>query len=207
MKATNLIWATAMVLSVAMFSSCSKKEPSPDPLTYDKGVVINGIKWATRNVDAPGTFVAKPEDPGMLYQWNRKQGWPATGEVPDWDNTDAEGDVWEKTNDPCPAGWHVPTHEEQINLARTGSEWTDTPVEGRIFGNGGNTIFLPATGGRTLLGGPLYLTSSGYYWSATPDMDMGALYPLGARLYFSSTDVKFSSINRGYGFSVRCVAE
>ena len=38
------------------------------------GVVINGVRWATRNVDKPGTFAANPEDAGMLYQWNRKVG-------------------------------------------------------------------------------------------------------------------------------------
>ena len=27
----------------------------------DKGVVINGVKWATRNVATPGTFAANPE--------------------------------------------------------------------------------------------------------------------------------------------------
>jgi len=40
----------------------------------ETGVVINGVKWATRNVDKPGTFVANPEDFGMLYQWNRRVG-------------------------------------------------------------------------------------------------------------------------------------
>jgi len=42
---------------------------SNDPYT-DAGVIINGIKWATRNVDMPGTFAANPEDAGMFYQWD-----------------------------------------------------------------------------------------------------------------------------------------
>jgi len=41
-----------------VFNSCSKNDdPKTDPLTSDAGVVINGVKWATRNVDKPGTFV------------------------------------------------------------------------------------------------------------------------------------------------------
>ena len=41
----------------------------------ETGVEINGVTWATRNVDAPGTFAAKPEDMGMFYQWNSKVSW------------------------------------------------------------------------------------------------------------------------------------
>jgi len=42
-----------------------------DPM-YDEGVIINGIKWATRNVAAHGKFVEKPEDYGAIFQWGRK---------------------------------------------------------------------------------------------------------------------------------------
>ena len=55
--------------------------------TVNIGVRINGIVWATRNVAAPGTFVAKPEDAGMFYQWNRKVAWAPTGSVTGWDSS------------------------------------------------------------------------------------------------------------------------
>jgi len=35
-------------------------------------VVINGVKWSTRNLDVGGVFVANPEDYGALYQWGRR---------------------------------------------------------------------------------------------------------------------------------------
>ncbi len=35
------------------------------------GVVINGVRWATRNLDVGGTFVDNPENNGALYQWGR----------------------------------------------------------------------------------------------------------------------------------------
>jgi hypothetical protein len=45
---------------------------SIDPETNDVGVVINGVKWATRNLAAHGKFAEKPEDYGALFQWGRK---------------------------------------------------------------------------------------------------------------------------------------
>ena len=53
----------------------SEKNISVEINTVDKGVIINGIKWATRNVDKKGTFTNNPEDIGMLYQWNSIVGW------------------------------------------------------------------------------------------------------------------------------------
>ena len=41
---------------------CSLSEVSSDP----NGVEINGLMWATRNVDKPGTFAENPEDFGMF---------------------------------------------------------------------------------------------------------------------------------------------
>ena len=82
------------------------------------GIVIDGIRWATRNVDAPGTFAESPESSGMLFQWNRRVGWPATDPMINsaggttWDYSAPASAKWERKNDPCPAGWSVPTREE-----------------------------------------------------------------------------------------------
>ena len=66
-----------MGITVAMFNSCGEddNDNKKDPLIYDEGVIINGVKWATRNVATLGTFAAKPEDAGMFYQWGHKIGW------------------------------------------------------------------------------------------------------------------------------------
>ena len=37
-------------------------------ITTDEGVVINGVKWATRNVDEFRTFAENPESVGKFYQ-------------------------------------------------------------------------------------------------------------------------------------------
>ncbi|MDR1808976.1 MAG: hypothetical protein LBR34_01040, partial [Prevotella sp.] len=66
-------------------------EPNTD------GVVINGVCWATRNVDAPGTFAETPESAGMFYQWNRSLGWSSSNPLVNsnggttWDNSAPSG--------------------------------------------------------------------------------------------------------------------
>lgn len=175
---------------------------------FEEGIVINGTKWATRNVDAPGTFASKPEEAGMFYQWNRKSGWPITGEVLGWDSSDPMGDIWEKANDPCPAGWRIPTVSELQSLVEAGSQWaTQNNADGRIFGNGDNTIFLFAAGGRNIDGSIFTDDHSpstvGYYWSSAPSGE-GAL-----NLGFNSISVQLDMCAsfRTAGLSVRCVAE
>jgi len=144
---------------------------SPDS---DAGVVINGVKWATRNVDAPGKFTANPSEAGMIYQWNRKKAWPATGKsVENWDNTYPAGETWK--SDISPAGWRLPTIAEVKTLFDTNkvsSEWTtQNGVKGRKYTDKatGNSIFLPAVGyrnssdeGRLSRGG-----EHGCYWTGT----------------------------------------
>jgi uncharacterized protein (TIGR02145 family) len=191
-------------LTTAVFNSCGSKKG----LHRDKGVVINGVKWATRNVDAAGTFAAKPEDSGMFYQWNRKTAWAATGNVTGWDDTVPEGATWEKANDPSPAGWRVPTVDEIQTLFdkdKVNKEWTTVNgVKGHRFTDKatGNSIFLPAAGG-CFNSGALYGTGSyGSYWSSTrygSDVAYG--------LSFGRGVVDLGSNGMAYGYSCRCVAE
>jgi len=137
------------------------------------GVVINGVTWATRNVDAPGTFAASPESSGMFYQWNRKTAWAATGSVSGWDATIPEGTLWKKDNDPSPNGWRVPTYGELQSLfdeKYVTSQWTNqNGVKGRKFTDKatGNSLFFPAAGYRDGSNGIFYSTDMGFYWSNT----------------------------------------
>ena len=180
-----------------------------NPLTYDEGVVINGVKWATRNVDAFGTFAPKPEDAGMFYQWNRKKAWSATGSVTDWDRSEPTGSTWEKANDPSPSGWHVPTLDEVKTLLdanKVSSEWTTiNGVNGCKFTDKTtcNTLFLPAAGLRLNNDGTLsYVGLGGKYWSST-QRDSSRAYDWD----FGNGGVDWGSLSRSYGFNVRPVAE
>jgi len=184
-------------------------------ILIESEVVINGVKWAGRNVDAPGTFAANPEDAGMFYQWNRKIGWSSTNPKINsdggttWDSSVPTGNSWEKTNDPCPTGWRVPTLEEQYKLAAAGSQMaTVNGVYGRIFGSDDKIVFLPAVGMRNYSYGEWgygYPSPSGYYWSDA----RFSFYETHAYCCCFSIDGVNTNYNlhRGYGFSLRCVAE
>lgn len=173
-------------------------------------VVINGVKWAQSNVEAPGTFAANPEDAGMFYQWNRKIGWSSADPLINsdggttWDSTTPTGDSWLPSNDPCPAGWRMPTEDEQVTLfdeTKVSHEWVTAPTKGRKFTDkaSGTTIFLPAAGERDD-GKLYYIGDYGSYWSSHLKFSSYAY-----NLTFGS-----DSAEQGYGkctrgFSVRCV--
>jgi len=187
------------------------KNTTTNSPTYDEGVVINGVKWATRNVDKPGTFAEKPEDAGMFYQWNRKKSWTVTDSVTDWDSTTPTGNSWEAINDPSPSGWRIPTNKELQKLLdpeKVASEWvTQNGITSRKFTERttGNTLFLPAAGLRNSSDGTLFdAGTSGGYWSSTAhkSVETGAHY-----LYVGSGNSVWLYHVRCYGFSVRCVAE
>jgi len=176
--------------------------------TTDKGVIINGVKWATRNVDIPGTFAASPERAGKFYQWNRKKAWPTTGAVSGWNSSTPAGTSWTKANDPSPAGWRVPTLDEiktLLDKEKVSNEWvTVNGVDGRRFTDKvtGNSIFLPSAGVRHINGmslkGPL-----GFYLSNTRSGSSGGAYNLAITPSAAASD----NINVLQGNNIRCVAE
>ncbi|MCL2290811.1 MAG: T9SS type A sorting domain-containing protein [Bacteroidetes bacterium] len=220
--------------------------------TQDEGVNINGIKWATRNLDAHGRFVEKPEDHGALFQWGRtgdgheqrtsinyptntstgngvvsgSENFDEYGQIvntheaygkfikqsdapQDWRspqndalwNSGSESVPAKTANDPCPAGWRLPTKTELASLS--GGVWTNTPVAGFSFGSGNNSLFLPAAGYRGSVDGNIYHNSTYcMYWSSTP-IGTEASY-----LYISSSfGVNMLTGNRSTSRSVRCVSD
>jgi len=180
--------------------------------TTDPGVVINGVKWATRNVGAPGTFVEKPEDAGMFYQWNSKTGWSPSDDFTflvstngsswnsDWNGNGAT--TWETANNVCPTGWRVPTRAEFTRLVEAGNKWTTTPANGQIFGSGANTIFLPAAGYGSAGDEINSVGTNGRYWTGM--VSGNRAYSL---IFYSSSAYPANLGFPNSGFSVRCVAE
>ena len=175
------------------------------------GVLINGVVWAMCNVDAFGTFAASPEAAGMFYQWNRIEAWPATGGILGWDSSTPAGDLWEAANDPCPAGWHVPTDAQQATLldaSKVSFVWTTlNGVKGGKFTDitSGNSIFLPAAGLRSTFYGTL--TNAGnyaYYWSSSSYSGINS-WAGDLNFDYLSSVASLFGYDRSAGLTVRCI--
>ena len=218
-KIVEKIVVAAIVIG---FVACDKNDEKGKETDEPKnptlvGVEINGVKWATFNVDKPGTFTKKAEDSGMFYQWNRKIGWEANNPLQNseggntWDATASEGDTWEKINDPSPEGYRVPTEAEirsLLNEEFVSNEWiTQNGIVGRLFTDktSGNSIFLPAALSRSNANGALPFPGSTYgnYWSNTIGIASKSAY----RLDFGPGIARINYDNRANGFTVRPVVE
>jgi len=139
----------------------------------ETGVVINGVTWATRNIDAFGTFALTPESSGMFYQWNIKDAANFLLYADYFASDFSKATSWLPANDPSPAGWKVPTKtdfDKLLDVTKVDFLWTTVnSIYGVRFTDKttGNSIFLPAAGYRdgnngALLGVGIY----GNYWSS-----------------------------------------
>ena len=199
--------AIALCLSITTIAQKTK--------TPAKSVEINGVTWATCNVDTPGTFTSTPESLGMYYQWNKNIGWsstePAAGvAIENWNTSAPESNKWEKANDPCPIGFRVPTRNEIGSLTDkrvTNERLTQNGVNGVKFTDkkSGNSVFFPVAGYRNKYNGMLDgVNARGFYWSSTLDeeFDDFAYY-----LFLNNIMTGPFKGTLSYAHSVRCVKE
>jgi uncharacterized protein (TIGR02145 family) len=131
------------------------------------------------------------------------------GDITGWDQTYVPDGSWsdseKTTNDPCPAGYRIPTKSQWDgvlgnNIQRTVGTWDSDNTNyssARFFGD---DLMLPAAGNRYNNSGTLYYRGYyGYYWSSSSNY---AWY-----LHFNSWYAATKSFYRRSGFSVRYVAE
>ncbi|MEY3367279.1 MAG: hypothetical protein RI973_434 [Bacteroidota bacterium] len=130
-----------------------------------------------------------------------------------WSSTTAPNGAWsdasKTANDPCPAGFRVPTGAQWDGVTANNTQtavgtWSASATNyssGRFFGPG---LLLPATGSRTASNGSLDSRgNSGYYWGTTELGSGNAWY-----LVLSSFGGSYTTNNsRLYGFSLRCIGE
>ncbi|WP_270229990.1 FISUMP domain-containing protein [Parabacteroides bouchesdurhonensis] len=104
---------------------------------------------------------------------------------------------WPRENQPCPAGWRVPTKAELDKILADSPKQTN----GKWVAPSNSKFVLPAAGYRnSSSGSSSSQASSGNYWSSTLEAGKSP------RLYFgSSADTNANSLANG--FSVRCVQE
>jgi hypothetical protein len=147
----------AIMLMALQLSACKSQKNAtkiarinPAAL-YDEGVVINGVKWATRNVGDYQQFAPLPTSTGWYYWFNRPIGvdMQSKNNRSSFSNYDISASstdlMWDK--DPCPIGWRIPTTQEFSSLIESGSvAITAGGINGRLFGEAPNQIFLPAAG-------------------------------------------------------------
>ncbi len=142
-----------------------------------------------------------------------------SGFISGWSATAAANNSWrtiggaKTANDPCPAGWRVPTSAEWTGVnnnntvSRSGAWTTSFTYYNSALHYGPNAstklLTLPAAGYRSFTNGALVNRGSfGYYWSST-EISTNSYY-----LNFDSSDVNPANINnRTLTFSLRCIAE
>jgi uncharacterized protein (TIGR02145 family) len=197
-------------------------------------VTVNGQtrQMMTRNLGADPTLDPNVMVQGIFgnyYQWGKKiavaTAYSTSSTISGWNTTNAPAGSWNGAteaapvkvvaNDPCPAGFRVPTRIEwqgfvsASTVSNVGTTWTANSSDfstGKRFVNNGNTLVFPATGFRNYPSGvSVAHASNAYYWSSTESA--GAAYSLWFGVSILEPANISGSNKRTYGYSVRCISE
>jgi uncharacterized protein (TIGR02145 family) len=168
----------------------------------------NWYRWGARNVSVVN-------DDGVSTGSLAGNGWGCCASTAAYPYQDQGTDNWYEYNNPCPAGWRLPTSNEWMNVAIAGNntvvfggDWSSAGSEYTKFSaymQVGDYLFLPAAGLRVGASGALSERGySGRYWSSTK----GSIsYEYGRYMFFYYGENPYQDDGyRAIGISVRCVA-
>ncbi len=183
-------------------------------------VSLTGKVWMDRNLGASRVASSNNDEQayGDLYQWGRladghqlrtfaTTNTLSATDVPghaffilntlvpfDW-RSPQNNSLWQGvsgTNNPCPAGFRIPTNDEWDEEINT---WTS--------GGFASALKLPLAGYRSRVDGVLYdVGSLGRYWSSTPVYISNSYYLIDNNV---SASMSADEIGRADGLSVRCI--
>ncbi len=229
---TYSITGTPDTFGVALFAlDIGGRTCTLEVLVSDCGAFVAPNQWKVfqcHNLGAANTaadpFTPSWEINGGYWQWGRlamaaagptgpASGDANAGAISGWNTSYAPNGAWsditKTVNDPCPAGFRVPTkalwdgvlaHNPQ-SIVGSWYESATNYSSGRFFGP---NLMLPAAGRRSRNDGTLFYRGyNGYYWSSTEGGSISA-WSLG---FASGTAYTYGYYSRTYGFSVRCAAE
>jgi len=189
-------------------------------------VISQGRTWLDRNLGA-ARVATSPEDEdayGSLYQWGRGADGHeyrtshtistlSTTDNPGHDNfivsftspfdwRDGQKDnLWQGVsgiNNPCPAGFRLPTKTEwEAEI----SSWSTNDATGAFA----SPLKLVMAGWRSNIGNSGDTGQQGRYWSSSPHNYSPVTYDYSYHLFFDNADATILELERASGFSVRCI--
>ena len=158
---------------------------------YEWGRATEGHE--DRNNSNTSTTLATTAAPNTGGAWDAL--FIVTGGVDDW-LTNPDDNLWQGDggpNDPCPAGFRLPT---QTEWEAEHASWATQNIAGAF----GSPLKLTVGGWHNRGNGNLEeVGTAGYYWSSTAED------PSSHRLHFSNTAVGVGTGLRPQGYSVRCI--
>lgn len=217
-KVTIAVITVVLVAAIAMLTIMIPRFSSKKAVGADTGTMENvnptehiaepvdlglSVKWASFNVGA-----SKPEEYGGLYGWGDATGTKTSADNADYPSSNPpeniSGTEYDIARTKWGGSWRLPTKEEQDELVEK-CDWKKGSYQGvkgyTVTGPNGNTIFLPAVGGR-IEDKTYYQVDGADYWSGTLGANPDTAYYL---YYYIGEDPTVGTLPRHYGFAVRAV--